>query len=85
MQAIRLDTAGLTYEAWLIGTMFLFVLTCNLLGMFPFLGSPTASISMTGALAFIVFVYIHMSGIQENGLKGHFFAFVRSAMSVAKP
>jgi len=57
-------------------TMFLFVLTCNLLGMFPFLGSPTASISMTGALAFIVFVYIHMSGIQENGLKGHFFAFV---------
>jgi F-type H+-transporting ATPase subunit a len=57
-------------------TMFLFVLTCNLLGMFPFLGSPTASISMTGALAFIVFVYIHLSGIMENGLVGHSHAFV---------
>lgn len=57
-------------------TMFLFVLTCNLLGMFPFLGSPTANISMTGTLAFIVFVYIHMSGLMENGIQGHFFAFV---------
>jgi F-type H+-transporting ATPase subunit a len=57
-------------------TMFLFVLTCNLLGMFPFLGSPTASISMTGTLAFIVFVYIHMSGILENGLSGHASAFM---------
>src|SRR5262245_57610446 len=27
-------------------TLFLFVLFCNLLGMFPFLGSPTASFSV---------------------------------------
>ena len=32
-------------------TMFLFILFCNLLGMIPFLGSPTASIWVTGALA----------------------------------
>jgi F-type H+-transporting ATPase subunit a len=57
-------------------TMFLFILTCNLLGMFPFLGSPTASISMTGALAFMVYVYIHLSGIMENGLAGHVNAFI---------
>lgn len=57
-------------------TMFLFVLMCNLLGMFPFLGSPTSSFPMTLALATIVFVFIHASGIKENGLKGHFFAFV---------
>src|SRR5256885_8765494 len=30
-------------------TVFLFVLFCNLLGMFPFLGSPTASITVTGS------------------------------------
>ena len=33
-------------------TTFLFVLTCNLLGMFPFMGSPTASFAMTSVLAF---------------------------------
>src|SRR5262245_37145860 len=31
-------------------TLFLFILVCNLLGMFPFLGSPTASISVTAGL-----------------------------------
>lgn len=56
-------------------TIFLFVLVCNLLGMIPFLGSPTASFAMTGTLALIVFGFIHFSGIHENGIKGHFFAF----------
>ena len=32
-------------------TLFLFILFLNLLGMFPFLGSPTASIWVTGGLA----------------------------------
>src|SRR5205807_2054413 len=36
-------------------TMFLFVLFCNLMGMFPFLGSPTASIVVTLVLASISF------------------------------
>src|SRR5262245_16561384 len=31
-------------------TVFLFILFCNLLGMIPFMGSPTASIWVTGAL-----------------------------------
>jgi F-type H+-transporting ATPase subunit a len=56
-------------------TIFLFVLVCNLLGMLPFLGSPTASFTMTSVLAIIVFSYIHFSGISENGLMGHLGAF----------
>src|SRR5262249_33845636 len=40
-------------------TIFLFVLFCNLLGMFPFMGSPTANIWVTGAMALISFVMIH--------------------------
>lgn len=56
-------------------TIFLFVLACNLLGMFPFLGSPTASFGVTATLALIVFGYIHFSGIHENGFVGHLGAF----------
>lgn len=56
-------------------TMFLFVLFCNLLGMFPSMGSPTASITVTGVLAMIVFLYIHISGMIENGVVHHFMAF----------
>ena len=36
-------------------TLFLFILFNNLLGMFPFLGSPTASIWVTFAMSVIVF------------------------------
>ena len=53
-------------------TIFLFVLTCNLLGMFPFLGSPTGHFGVTMVLAGIVFVMMNFWGIKENGLKGHF-------------
>jgi len=48
-------------------TLFLFILICNLLGMIPFLGSPTASISVTGALAIVVFLVIQVSAIGKLG------------------
>ncbi len=48
-------------------TLFLFLLFCNLLGMFPFMGSPTASIWVTGALACISFVMIHGAAIWKMG------------------
>jgi F-type H+-transporting ATPase subunit a len=39
----------------LLWTMFMFVLACNLLGMLPWLGAPTASFSVTIALALVTF------------------------------
>jgi F-type H+-transporting ATPase subunit a len=48
-------------------TMFLFVLFCNLLGMFPWLGSPTASIYVTGALGLISFLMLHGAAIAKMG------------------
>ena len=42
-------------------TTFLFILVCNLFGLIPFLGSPTASFSVTGALAVVTFCFIHGS------------------------
>ncbi len=49
-------------------TMFLFILFNNLLGMFPFGGSATASVYVTGALALIVFFAIHGSAVARMGL-----------------
>jgi len=48
-------------------TLFLFILFNNLLGMLPFMGSPTASIFVTGALALIVFFAIHGAAIVTMG------------------
>lgn len=48
-------------------TIFLFVLFCNLLGMFPFLGSPTANIWVTGALALCSMFMLHGSAIYRMG------------------
>ena len=55
--------------------MFLFVLVCNLLGMFPFMGSPTASFTMTAVLAFGVFIFIHVDSIMPFGVKSHLLSF----------
>src|SRR5262245_61796970 len=40
-------------------TLFIFILTMNLLGIVPFMGSPTASIAVTGVLALVAFLVIH--------------------------
>lgn len=57
-------------------TLFLFILTCNLLGMIPYLGSPTADISVTLVLAAIVFFTIHVQAIRENGFGGYVKSFI---------
>jgi F-type H+-transporting ATPase subunit a len=56
-------------------TIFLFVLFCNLFGMIPFLGSPTASFTVTFVLAMFVFGFIHVESIRRYGLKAHLFSF----------
>ena len=48
-------------------TLFLFILFNNLLGMFPFLGSPTASIWVTGGLALCAFGMLHGPAMFEKG------------------
>jgi F-type H+-transporting ATPase subunit a len=48
-------------------TMFLFILFCNLLGMFPFLASPTASLAVTGGLALCSFLTIHGAAVAKHG------------------
>ena len=49
-------------------TVFFFILFCNLLGMVPWLGSPTGSINVTGALAVIAFAVVVGAGMKKFGL-----------------
>jgi F-type H+-transporting ATPase subunit a len=51
----------------LVGTVFLYVLLSNLIGIIPGLHSPTANLSVTLALGVIVFLYVQYEGIRTNG------------------
>ncbi|MBN9121648.1 MAG: F0F1 ATP synthase subunit A [Planctomycetes bacterium] len=57
-------------------TLFLFIFSMNLIGMVPFLGSPTASIMVTAALAVVSFFVIHTSGIMEMGTGKYLKTFI---------
>lgn len=50
-----------------VWTCFFYILICNLLGAFPFLGSPTAEINVTGALAVVTVVTVIIYGTQRSG------------------
>lgn len=83
---------GDTARTWFpyIGTLFLFVLTSNLIGLFPlFLGlqhetglpdiktyAATSNINVTGTLAAMTFVLTHFSGVAANGPVGYFKGWV---------
>lgn len=58
-----------------IWTVFLFVLFCNLFGMVPFLGSPTASFTVTAMLAISVAIFIHVNSIRKFGFAAHMKSF----------
>jgi F-type H+-transporting ATPase subunit a len=59
-----------------LASLFLFVFTMNLMGMVPYLGSPTASIAVTAALALVSFVVIHVSGVMQLGGGGYLRSFI---------
>jgi F-type H+-transporting ATPase subunit a len=53
----------------LIGSLFLFILVCNLQGLVPGFDSPTANINTTLALALVSFTATHYIGIKRHGFK----------------
>lgn len=52
-----------------IATLWLFLIIANLLSLIPGLHSPTRDISVTSALAVLVFISVHYFGIKTLGLK----------------
>jgi len=54
-----------------IGTLFLYILCQNLIGLVPGMKSPTSSLNTTVALAVSVFFYVQFTGLRENGIFGY--------------
>ena len=54
-----------------IGTLWLFIGSANLMGLVPGLRSPTGELSLTVALALLVFLSVHWFGIRIDGLRAY--------------
>ena len=54
-----------------LGTLFMFILINNFMGLVPFLHASTSSINTTAALAICTFLYVQYVGIRENGPLGY--------------
>jgi F-type H+-transporting ATPase subunit a len=52
-----------------LGTIFLYIFTCNIIGLVPTLLPPTANINTTASCAITVFVITHFIGFKYHGLK----------------
>ncbi len=61
---------GRTYLP-LVGTMFIFILLGNLMGLVPGLKSPTSNFNVTLGCALTVFVYYQFHGFKEQGVLGY--------------
>lgn len=60
-----------------IATLWIFILISNLIGIIPGLHSPTADLSVTAALATIVFISVHWFGVRAEGLKNYLKHYIR--------
>jgi len=54
-----------------IASLWVFLIIANLLGLIPGLESPTRDLSVTSALAILVFFSVHWFGIRSRGLRNY--------------
>ncbi len=52
-----------------IATLWIFILLANLIGLIPGIHAPTSDLSVTAALAVLVFLSVHWFGIAIEGIK----------------
>lgn len=53
----------------LVGSIFLYIVTCNLIGLIPGFFPPTASINTTLSCALVSFIFTHFVGLKYHGVK----------------
>ena len=68
----------------LIGTLGIYILVCNYMGLIPGFDSPTANINTTAACAIPVFFATHYYGLKVHGPKyiNHFLGPIRSIFAL---
>jgi F-type H+-transporting ATPase subunit a len=70
-EGLATDTIGPEGKKYLpvIGTVGLFIFSCNLIGLVPGFMSPTSKLNVTVGCALVVFFYYHAQGVRAQGLK----------------
>ncbi len=61
----------------LVGTLFLFILVSNILGLVPFFQPPTGSLSTTCAFALLVFVAVPAYGLTTRTVSNYLGEYIR--------
>lgn len=61
---------------YFVGTLFLFIVTANLLTVVPGFDTPTASLSTTAALALSVLIAVPLFGIGSRGVGGYLKTYI---------
>ena len=65
-----------------IGTLFIFIMVMNLIGLVPGMKSPTANLNTTAALAVIVFLATQFFGLKTHGVLGYFKHMVADVLTL---
>lgn len=52
-----------------IGTLWIYIVFANLVGVIPHLHAPTGNLSVTAGLALLVFLSVHWFGVRSEGLR----------------
>ncbi len=63
-----------------IASLWVFLVSANLLGLVPGLHSPTRDLSVTAALAVLVFLSVHWFGIRTQGLRRYLRHYLDSGL-----
>jgi len=54
-----------------LGTLFIYILAMNFMGLVPFFKSPTSSMNITLSLALCTFFYVQFEGVRRLGVLGY--------------
>jgi F-type H+-transporting ATPase subunit a len=71
MENFMVDITG-EEGRWLfpiIGTIFIYIFSCNLIGLVPGFFPPTASLNTTLGCALVVVIFTHVIGVKYHGVK----------------
>lgn len=60
-----------------LATLWIFITVANLVGLIPGLNAPTADLSLTAALAMLVFFSVHWYGLRTQGLRDYLRHYLR--------
>ena len=62
----------------MVGSIAIFILFSNLMGVFPFLSAPTGNVTVPLACAMLTFLYFNFQGFRHHGVLGYLKTFAGS-------